>query len=368
MFARGPALAALITDRRVVRLRRFEFGAGRPDVGDRGGANRFGTCCAGLLCVLLTLVGCASAPRKAGDVVPPSTGPIELERSSRPTLALVLGGGALRGFAHVGVVKVLEEHGIRPDLLVGTSAGSFVAALYAAGYQAQELEQLALNMERRQLVDYSLWWFGLVKGEALQDYVNEHVNRRPIEALQIPFAAVATDFQTGQLKVLNRGDTGMAVRASSSIPGLFHPVVIDGRRYVDGSLVSPIPVCVARHMGADLVIAVDVWYPPEQTALNNPLNIPFQMMHIMAQALSAHQIKAADVAIRPDIRAAGEVSFNSKRALIAVGEKAALAAVPQIKRLLASHQAHTGTQASARGCPPMNGSTTPYQSLLSRGD
>jgi NTE family protein len=193
-------------------------------------------------------------------------------------------------------------------LIVGVSAGSFVGAFYAAGYRAEELEQLALGVERKELVDYSLGWFGLIKGQALQEYVNEHLNRRPMEALQIPFAVVVTDFQTGRLKVLNRGDTGIAVRASSSIPGLFHPVVIDGRRYVDGSLVSPIPVCVARQMGADFVIAVDVWYAPHQTSIDNPLNIPFQTIHIMAQALSAHQIQAADVAVKPKI--GGDVSFD----------------------------------------------------------
>ena len=309
-----------------------------------------------LLCILLTLVSCASAPPNPEYVGPPSAAPIELERSSRFRVALVLGGGALRGFAHVGVIKVLEEHGIRPDLIVGVSAGSFVGALYAAGYQAEDLERLALGVERGELVDYSLRWFGLIKGQALQEYVNEHLNRRPIEALQIPFAVVATDFQTGQLNVFNRGDTGMAVRASSSIPGWFHPVVIDGRRYVDGSLVSPIPVCVARHMGADFVIAVDVSYAPEQTSISNPLNIPFQTMHIMVQALSAHQIKAADVAIRPKI--AGDVSFGNKQALIRAGEEAAIRALPEIETLLTVRK-QSPSQVFASVCPSINGRITP---------
>jgi len=206
-------------------------------------------------------------------------------------------------------------------------------------------------MERKELVDYSLGWFGLIKGEALQEYVNEHLHRRPIEGLQISFAAVATDFQTGQLKVFNHGDPGMAVRASSSIPGLFHPVVIDGRRYVDGGLVSPIPVCVARHLGADFVIAVDVWYTPQRTSISNPLNIPFQIVHIVGQALSAHQIKAADVAIRPNI--AGDVSFSNKQALIQAGEEAAIGALPEIKTLLAVGK-QPANQALASVCPPMN--------------
>lgn len=259
-------------------------------------------------------------------------------------------------FAHVGVIKVLEEHGIRPDLIVGVSAGSFVGALYAAGYQGKDLERLALQVERKELVDYSLAWFGLIKGQALQEYVNEHLNHRPIEALQIPFAVVVTDFQTGQLKVFNRGDTGMAVRASSSIPGWFHPVVIDGRRYVDGSLTSPIPVCVARHLGADIVIAVDVSYAPEQTSIGNPLNIPFQTMHIMAQALSAHQIKAAEIAIRPTIP--GDVSFGDKPALIRAGEEAASLALPEVKALLTIGK-RSPSQAIASACPPMNGRITP---------
>jgi NTE family protein len=308
-------------------------------------------CCASLLCVLLVLSACTSAPHKVERVIAPSTAPTEPKSSANRKVAFVLGGGAARGFAHVGAIKVLEAHGIRPDLIVGTSAGSFVGALYAAGHSAQQLEQIALETQRRELVDYSLGWFGLIKGEALQEYVDKHIDRRPIEALPTAFAAVATDFQTGQLKIFNRGDVGMAVRASSSIPGVFHPVVIDGRRYVDGSLVSPLPVCVARHLGADFVIAIDVWYPPQHTSISNPLNIPFQIVHIMAQALSAHQAEAADVAIKPNI--GGDISFSDKQTLINAGERAANAALPEIKAQLAdSSRPHR--RAASNACPPLH--------------
>ena len=307
-----------------------------------------------LFSLLTCLTACTSNRSHEPQVIPPSTVVSEKTNVSRPIVALVLGGGALRGFAHVGVIKTLEAHAIRPDLIVGTSAGSLVGALYASGFSAIELENIAFELERANLVDYSFLGFGFIKGEALQEFVNERLNGRPIESLKIPFAAVATDFQTGQVKVFNRGNTGMAVRASSSIPGVFHPVIINGQHYVDGSLASPIPVCVARQLGADFVIAVDVWYIPQDTPIHNLFNTPFQMFHIMARALSAHQINAADVAIKPNFAGAGEVSFSNKQALIQAGEVAALDALAEIKMLLAVKMQPSSTKVVANGCPPIN--------------
>lgn len=172
-------------------------------------------------------------------------------------VGLALGGGAAKGFAHIGVIKMLEASGIHPDVVAGTSAGSVVGALYASGMDVFTLQQTAIGLDEAKIRDVRLFSGGLVQGQALQDYVNEQVHKRPIEQLKMPFAAVATELESGARTVFVRGNTGRAVRASSSVPGVFEPVALHGKHYVDGGVVSPIPVDAARQLGADFVIAVD---------------------------------------------------------------------------------------------------------------
>ena len=181
--------------------------------------------------------------------------------SERPLIGLALGGGGARGFAHIGVIKALEAAGIKPDIITGSSSGAVIAALYAAGHNGQELENIAIALNRDELVDFALFGRGWVLGEALQDFVNRMVSNRPIESLGRPFAVVATAAKSGRMTVFNRGNTGVAVRASASVPNLFVPPVINGEEFVDGALTSPVPVKTARAMGADVVIAVDIsWF------------------------------------------------------------------------------------------------------------
>ena len=195
-------------------------------------------------CLVLLLTACATTPvvepEPTVEVAPPV---IEV-----PTLALVLGGGAGKGFAHVGVIKALEAHGIIPDMVVGTSAGSVVAALYAGGYDGFELQRISLTMDEDTVRDWVLPNRGFIRGLALQNFINEAVQGRTIQALNRKLAVVATDLQTGQPMVFQSGNTGMAVRASSSVPGIFQPVKIGTREYVDGGLVSPVPVRTAREL------------------------------------------------------------------------------------------------------------------------
>ena len=168
----------------------------------------------------------------------------------RPTLGLALGGGAARGFAHIGVLKVFEANGIIPDWIVGTSAGSLVGALYASGLSAFELQRLGLALDEATFSDWTLRSRGLLKGEALAAYVNQQLKNRTIEALPRRLAIVATDLRSGEPIVFQRGDTGTAVRASSAVPGIFSPVRIQDRDYVDGGLTHPVPAAVARALGA----------------------------------------------------------------------------------------------------------------------
>jgi NTE family protein len=290
-----------------------------------------------LLALALALTGCASKPIVFKDVSPPKASRLLPVHKGNPVIALVLGGGASRGFAHVGVIKVLEEHGIKPDIIVGTSAGSLVGALYAGGYAPAALESIALGMEQSDIRDVTLPDRGFIKGEVLQDFVNQYLDNRSIENLPIRYAAVATDLHSGAMMVFNRGNTGMAVRASSAIPGIFQPVPIDGKDYVDGSLLSSVPVRVAQRMQPDFIIAVDVSRTPEsQIKIKDTLDVLAQTLSIMGRAESLAELREADVVIRPDVNEVGVLDFAAKKLAIERGEQAALANIAKIRSQLRS--------------------------------
>jgi NTE family protein len=253
-------------------------------------------------------------------------------------IGLALGGGAARGFAHIGVIKALESQGIVPDVVVGTSAGSLVGALYAAGNNGFALHKMALEMDEATISDWSIPLFsrhvGVLKGEALQQYVNRAVKHLPLEKMKIPFAAVATDLQTGVPILFQRGNTGMAVRASSAVPGVFQPVKIGDRSYVDGGLVSPVPVRFARQMGADFVIAVNISSQPEMQSAATTLDVLLQTFAIMGQSINRFELKEADVVIQPSLGAMKGNDFNSRNLAVLSGEQAAMAAMVEISQKL----------------------------------
>ncbi|MDP3483534.1 MAG: patatin-like phospholipase family protein [Sulfuricella sp.] len=286
---------------------------------------------AALVSCLLMLSGCATSPGVM-DAPIPKVQPAP--KSPAPKVALVLGGGAVRGFAHIGVIKTLEAHGIVPDMVVGTSAGSVVGALYAGGYTGFELQKIAFQLEQESVGDWVLPDRGFIKGEMLQNFINRALQNRVIERMNKPFAAVTTELQTGEMAVFRRGNTGMAVRASSSIPGVFQPVNIGGKEYVDGGLVSPVPVRAARGMGADVVIAVDISGKPKNAKLNDTIDIFLQAFNIMGQTIGRYELAEADVVIRPQTGTIGATEFDQKHLAIMEGEKAALAALPLIRSKL----------------------------------
>jgi len=255
--------------------------------------------------------------------------------AKKPKIAIALGGGAARGFAHIGVLKALESQGIVPDIVVGTSAGAVVGALYASGRAPFDMQKLALQMNEGAVTDWTIFDRGWIKGEALERFINQQVGNKPIEGLKKKFAAVATDLQGGQMTVFEVGNTGQAVRASAAIPGVFSPVVLRGREYVDGGLVSPVPVNAARKLGADLVIAVDISERPSGKRGQGTLDLLLDTISIMGNAISRSELSGAEVVIRPDIRNLASASFESRNEAIMEGEKAAFAAVPQIRQKLA---------------------------------
>lgn len=285
---------------------------------------------------VLLLAGCvAPAPPPVPTVDPPVVS-VPAPRPA-PRIGLALGGGAARGFAHVGVIQVLEEAGIRPAFVVGTSAGSVVAAIYASGRSGAQLQQIADSMEEASLTDWTLPLFGrgLLRGDAIARYVNTQVGGRPIESMGITLGIVATDLQTGKGVVFRRGDTGLAVRASSAVPSVFQPVRIAGREYVDGGLVAPVPVRYTREMGADLVIAVDISNAPKDNTADGVFQVLLQTFAIMGKSINALELRNADVVVQPRLSGIGSADFSSRRRSIDAGRAAMLAALPQFKARLA---------------------------------
>ncbi|NDI85264.1 patatin-like phospholipase family protein [Undibacterium crateris] len=262
-----------------------------------------------------------------------TTGPA----ASRPArLGLALGGGSARGFAHIGVIQALEKHKIRPDLVVGTSAGSIIGAFFAAGFSGTQMEEVALKIRDFEIADISAGSKrGMVVGNALQTLVNQYLQNKPIESFATPFCAVATNLVSGKIQLFRSGNAGFAVRASCSMPGVFIPARLGADEYVDGGLISPLPVVAAKKLGADYVIAVDVSAPSENVNLHGMFELLMQSFDIMGQSLIRMESEKADIVIHPDLRKFSSTDFQLRRELIAAGYQAGLQAIPQIKAALA---------------------------------
>ncbi len=291
----------------------------------------------------LVLAACSSTAPKPADkpetrTEAPSAPPVT-SATAPIKIGLALGGGAAKGFAHIGVIKMLEAQGVVPSVVSGTSAGSVVGALYASGMHPFELQEKAVALDEARIRDLQLSSGGLVLGQKLEDYVNEQVRRKPLEQLPKPFVAVATRLEDGERTVFGRGNTGQAVRASSSIPGVFQPVKIGKFHFVDGGVVSPVPVDAARELGADLVVAVDISSKPRGKTPTDLLGTMGQAIDIMGQKLSQAELARADVVIHPKVLDVGPADFGQRTNAILEGEKAALAALPKIRQRIAQLQA-----------------------------
>jgi NTE family protein len=288
--------------------------------------------------LLLGLVGCASAP-------PPPSMPAELPAPSvekrEIRLGLALGGGAARGFAHVGVIQVLEEAGLKPSHVVGTSAGSLVAALYASGKTSAELYRLAETMQEADITDWMLPLLnrGALRGEALARFVNTQVGGRSLEQMKIPLGIVATDLNSGESVTFRRGNTGSAVRASSAVPAVFQPVRIGDREFVDGGLVAPVPVRQTRDMGANFVLAVDISSDPEGNPSADTFQILMQTFTIMGKSINTLAMKEADFVVKPALAGVKSADFSARMRAIEAGRMAMRNALPGLKVKLAEFEA-----------------------------
>ena len=276
-----------------------------------------------ILGCLSLIISCATTP-----AVPP-------QPPAKPAkIAVVLGAGASKGFAHIGVLKVLESHRVPIHMVIGTSVGSFVGSLYAYGYNPYDLQSIAFGIQKDDIADYIIPDNGFIKGEKLENLVNQKVKYTTIDKFKIPFYAVATNIQTGEEVVFGRGNTGRAVRASCSIPGIFNPVMIGNKAHVDGGVVSPVAIDVARRYGADVVIAVDISASLSSAAPTGTFETIMQAIDIMYNKMAVTQLKNADVVIKPKVGNIGSSDFTKRHEAIMEGEKAAAEAMPAILQII----------------------------------
>ncbi len=276
----------------------------------------------------LALVGCDKTAK-----TPTQTTAI---KAREPVIAIALGGGGAKGFAHIGVLKVLESHGIKPKIVTGTSAGSFVGSIYASGKTPYQMQQIAQQLKESDLRDLTLNSQGIVLGQKLQDYVNRNVANKPIEQFPIRFAAVATRLDNGKKAEFIKGNAGQAVRASCSIPNVFVPATIGNTKYVDGGLVSPIPVQTARDMGADIVIAVDISARPSGSQPMNMWGLLDQTINIMGQQSINNELAQANIVIQPKVGHLGTLDLKSSNQALLEGEKAAQGKIIAIQNAISN--------------------------------
>lgn len=277
-----------------------------------------------MVSLVVTLIACAAPP------------PLPPVHPKLATIAVVLGAGASKGFAHIGVLKVLEAQKIPIHMVVGTSAGSLVGSLYASGKTAFELQGIAMKMEADNVIDYDwkIWKGGLIKGEKIENFINVNIQNTPIEKLKLRYYAVATNAATGEEVVFAKGNTGMAVHASCSVPGVFQPMKIGNNTYIDGGVVSPVAVDVARRNGADIVIAVDISGGINTDVPDGIMDTMRKSVAIMYAKIAEYQIKNADIVIRPNVRNIGSTDMDKVNEAIFEGEKAASAKMPEIQKII----------------------------------
>jgi NTE family protein len=293
-----------------------------------------------VILVLAALSACQTAPVAPPPVVVPlppepvASAPVAPPKP--PRIGLALGGGAARGFAHIGVIQVLEENGIKVDYVTGTSAGSLVAALYASGKNGSALAALADGMDESAFTDWAFPGRGLIRGEALAKFVRENTGGRTIEQMRVPLGIVATDLDSGQPILFQIGDPGVAVRASSAVPAVFTPVRIGTREYVDGGLVSPVPVRFARQMGAELVIAVDISAIPDGNPTGDPMRMLLQTFAIMGRSINVFELREADVVMRPKLAGVSGADFSARKRSIQAGRDVATAMLTELKLRIAA--------------------------------
>ncbi len=283
-----------------------------------------------ILLIAILLCSCQTPQQVVAKPEPPR----------EPKIALVLGGGGAKGFAHVGVIRVLEQEKIPIHMIVGTSVGSLIGGIYASNPDAFQLEWLSFKIEKNDLLDASVVYskLGPVQGTRLENFLEQNIKTKKVEDTKIPLFPIATDLNTGQTVILEKGSLSRAIHASCAVPGIFVPVTFDNRTLVDGGITDNIACDVARHKGADIIIAVSLQKDIKNYQIDSVIDVIAQSLNIMMRETSRQRLRLADVVIEPDVKDVSLLDFSQKKMLMEEGIKAARKAVPRIKELIANYR------------------------------
>ncbi|MFS0782418.1 patatin-like phospholipase family protein [Bacillus sp. 1P06AnD] len=249
-----------------------------------------------------------------------------------PKIGLALGSGGARGFAHLGVIKVLLDEGIPVSYVAGSSMGALIGCLYATGTDLPQWQKIVSRFKRKYFLDFTVPKMGLIKGNRIRDFIGIFTHWKNIEDLDIPLAVVAANLHTGEKVVFKDGLIADRVRASISIPGIFTPVEIDGNLLVDGGVVDRVPVSVVKEMGADFVIAVDVSHVKEDLQINSIYDVIMQSLDIMQMELVNNREFASDIMLKPRVEQFNSRAFTNIEEIIAIGEYEARKQMDRIKQ------------------------------------
>ncbi|MCP3026227.1 patatin-like phospholipase family protein [Halobacillus sp. A5] len=249
-----------------------------------------------------------------------------------PKIGLALGSGGARGFAHLGVLKVLREYNIPVDMIAGSSMGALAGSLYASGQTIEDLYKLALTFKRKYYLDFTVPKMGFIQGRRIKEYIRLFTFGKNIEEFKVPMSIVATDLAAGNKKVFRSGPACEAVRASIAIPGIFVPEKINGRLYIDGGVIDRVPISVVKDMGPDIIIAVDCTHTRAEPSIHSIYDVIIQSIDIMQDELASVTGTASytDFIIRPDVERFSSRAFTDLEEIVEEGEKAAAKEVDRI--------------------------------------
>jgi NTE family protein len=253
----------------------------------------------------------------------------------QPKIGLALGSGGARGFAHLGVIKVLKDEGIPIHLIAGSSMGALVGSFYATGIEINRLYKLSTAFRRKYFLDFTVPKMGLITGKRVKEFIKIFTHGKNIEELSIPLGVVATDLLTGERVVFKSGPISDAVRASISIPGIFVPVKYRGSLLVDGGVSDRVPVSVAKEMGADIIIAVDVSMVKKNADISSIYDVIMQSIDIMqTEIINIRDVAAADIMLRPSVEQYSSRAFTNIEEIISLGEEETKKHIMQIKKVI----------------------------------
>jgi NTE family protein len=257
-------------------------------------------------------------------------------KTSEPKIALVLGGGSAKGFAHVGVIRALEQEKIPVHMIIGTSVGSLIGGIYASNPDSFQLEWIAFKIDKNDILDFSIIYskLGPVQGIKLETFIEQTVKTKKVEDTKILFYPIATDLNTGETIILEKGSLAKAIRASSSIPGIFTPVTFGNRMLIDGGVTDNVACDIARSKGADIVIAVNLLKDIRDYDIGSVIDIIAQSVNIMMHENNKIKLQYADIVIEPDTKGVSIFDFTQKKRLMEEGMKATKAVMPKIKELI----------------------------------